>query len=60
LREGPSNTINSHLSAGYYPADLNDLEVFVAFDKPWNEEFQDIPGTHGRGDQFSIGATYSW
>jgi outer membrane receptor protein involved in Fe transport len=60
LREGPSNTINSHLSASYYPADLNDLEVFVAFDKPWNEEFQDIPGTHGRGDQFSIGATYSW
>jgi vitamin B12 transporter len=60
LREGPSNSLNSHLAASYYPAQLNDLEVFVAFDKPWDEEFQDIPGTLGRGDQFSIGATYSW
>ena len=60
LREGPSNTLNSHLAASYYPAHLNDIEVFVAFDKPWDEEFQDIPGTPGRGDQFSLGATYSW
>lgn len=60
LREGSSNALNSHLSASYYPAQLNDFEVFVAFDKPWDEEFQDIPGTPGRGDQFSIGATYSW
>ena len=60
LREGPSNTLNSHLAASYYPAHLNDIEVFVAFEKPWDEEFQDIPGTPGRGDQFSLGATYSW
>jgi outer membrane receptor protein involved in Fe transport len=60
LREGPSNTLNSHLAASYFPAHLNDIEVFVAFDKPWDEEFQDIPGTPGRGDQFSLGATYSW
>ena len=60
LREGPSNTLNSHLAASYYPAHLNDIEVFVAFDKPWAEEFQDIPGTPGRGDQFSFGLTYNW
>ena len=60
LREGSSNALNSHLAASYYPAQLNDLEIFVAFDKPWDEDFQDIPGTPGRGDQFSIGATYSW
>lgn len=60
LREGPSHSVNSHIAASYYPAHLNDLEIFMAFDKPWDEEFQDIPGTPGRGDQFSLGATYHW
>jgi hypothetical protein len=48
------------LAASYYPAQLDDFEIFVAFEKPWDEEFQDIPGTPGRGDQFSLGATYRW
>ena len=60
LREGPSQSVNSHIAASYYPAQLDDLEIFVAFEKPWDEEFQDIPGTPGRGDQFSLGATYRW
>ena len=60
LREGPSHSVNSHIAASYYPARLEDLEIFVAYDKPWDEEFQDIPGTPGRGDQFSLGATYRW
>jgi hypothetical protein len=60
LRKGPDNSMYSHLAASYYPALIDDLEVFVAFDKPWDEDFQDIPGTPGRGDQFSLGATYSW
>ena len=60
LREGPSNSLNSHLAASFYPAQLDDLEIFVAYDKPWNEEFQDIPGTPGRSDQFSLGVTYRW
>ena len=60
LRKGPDHSIYSHLAASYYPTQLNDLEIFIAYDKPWNEDFQDIPGTPGRGDQFSLGATYSW
>ena len=60
LRKGPDNSMYSHLAASYYPAQIDDVEVFVAFDKPWDEDFQDIPGTPGRGDQFSLGATYSW
>jgi hypothetical protein len=60
LREGPSHSVNSHIAASYYPARLDELEIFMAFDKPWDEEFQDIPGTPGRGDQFSLGATYHW
>ncbi len=60
LRKGPDNSMYSHLAASYYPAQIDDVEVFVALDKPWDEDFQDIPGTPGRGDQFSLGATYSW
>ena len=25
-----------------YPSQINDLEIFIAFDKPWDEDFQDI------------------
>jgi vitamin B12 transporter len=60
LRKGPDNSMYTHLAASYYPARIDDLEVFVAFDKPWDEDFQDIPGTPGRGDQFSMGATLRW
>jgi vitamin B12 transporter len=60
VREGPTKVVNSHLAVSYYPTQLNDLEIFFAYDKPWDEDFQDIPGTPGRGDQFSLGATYSW
>jgi hypothetical protein len=60
LRKGPDQSIYSHLAASYYPSLTNDLEIFLAYDKPWDEDFQDIPGTPGRGDQFSLGATYSW
>ena len=60
LRKGPDESFYSHLAASYYPAKFNDLELFLAYDKPWDENFQDIPGTPGRGDQFSFGATYSW
>jgi len=60
LREGPDQLTYSHLAASYYPAQIEDLEVFIAYDKPWDEDFQDIPGTPGRGDQFSLGATYRW
>ena len=60
LREGPDHSLYSHIAASYYPAQTKDLEVFIAYDKPWDEDFQDIPGTPGRGDQFSLGGTYSW
>ena len=60
IREGPSNSLMSHIGLSYYPAQYQDMELFIAFEKPWDENFQDIPGTPGKGDQFSFGATYSW
>ena len=58
--QGPHKLLLSHIAASYYPAQIEDLELFIAYDKPWDEDFQDIPGTPGRGDQFSLGGTYSW
>ena len=59
LRKGPDESLYSHLAASYYPSQIDDLEIFMAYDKPWDEEFQVIRGRPGRGDQFCIGATYS-
>ena len=33
------------LAASYYPSKIHDLEIFMAYDKPWDEDFQDVPGT---------------
>ena len=60
LRSGPDSALFSHLASSYYPKQIEDLELFIAFDKPWDETFQEVPGTPGRGDQFSLGATYRW
>ncbi|MFP4157275.1 MAG: TonB-dependent receptor plug domain-containing protein [Opitutales bacterium] len=60
LRSGPDEAFYSHLGISFYPAEFQGLEIFAAFDKPWDESFQEVPGTPGRGDQFSAGATYSW
>ena len=60
LRIGPQKTYYSHMAVGYFPERIQDLELFLAYEKPWDEDFQDVPGTPGRGDQFSLGATYSW
>jgi vitamin B12 transporter len=59
-RRGPNESTYSHFAASFYPPKIDHLEIFIAFEKPWNEDFQDIPKTPGRSDQFSFGATYSW
>ena len=60
LRKGADRSMYSHFAVSYYPSQFDDLEMFMAYDKPWDEDFQDVPGTPGRGDQFSLGFTYSW
>jgi hypothetical protein len=36
------------------------LELFAAVDNAWNDDYEEVPGTPGRGDQVSCGATYRW
>ena len=60
LRSGGNHALFSYLGISYYPYQSKDFEVFLAYDKPWNESFQEIPGTAGRGEQFSLGINYQW
>ncbi|MGJ8638347.1 MAG: TonB-dependent receptor plug domain-containing protein [Opitutaceae bacterium] len=50
----------THVSVSVYPPQVEGLELFVAVDNAWDDDFQDVPGTPGRGDQYSAGVTYRW
>lgn len=60
LRTGPTHAVFSHVGLSCYPTRSDELEVFFAFDKPWDDDFQEIPGTPGRSDQFSLGVSCRW
>lgn len=60
LREGSDSALFTHFGLSYYPPKLTGLELFFAVDNAWDDSFQDVPGTPGRGDQYSGGATYRW
>jgi hypothetical protein len=60
FKNSANHSVFSHFAASYYPKRFEDLELFVAFEKPWEKDFQEIPGIAAKGDQFSFGATYSW
>ena len=60
LRTGPDRSTFTHFATSYYPSQIDDLELFLAFEKPWDKDFEDIPGIAPRDDQFSFGASYRW
>jgi hypothetical protein len=60
LRSGDDQAFFTHLGVSVYPPQVEGLELFVAVDNAWDDGFQDVPGTPGRGDQYSAGATYRW
>jgi len=60
LREGSDSALFTHLGLSVYPPKIDGLEIFFALDNAWNDDFQDVPGTPGRGDQYSAGVTYRW
>jgi hypothetical protein len=60
IRSGSDNVLFTHLSLSVYPTQLPEVELFLAVDNLWNTEFEDIPGTVGKGRQFSAGLNYFW
>ncbi|MDQ8193115.1 TonB-dependent receptor [Coraliomargarita sp. SDUM461004] len=60
LRNSSDTALFTNLSLSLYPPQIEDLELFFAIDNAWDDDFEDVPGTPGRGDQYSAGMTYRW
>ena len=59
-RTSDSEAAFTHLSMSVFPPQIQGPELFVAVDNAWDDDFEEIPGTPGRGDQYSAGVTFSW
>jgi outer membrane receptor protein involved in Fe transport len=60
LRRGTNRAIFSYIGISYFPKQSKALELFLAYDKPWQESFEEIPRTPGRSEQLSLGLTHQW
>lgn len=60
LRNGSDEAFFTHITVKYSPESLDGLVISFAADNPWDESFEEIPGTPGRGEQYTVSATYSW
>jgi len=60
LRNGSDTALFTHLGLSLFPPQHEGLEIFFAIDNAWDEDFEDVPGTPGRGDQYSGGVTLRW
>ncbi|HAV12971.1 MAG TPA: TonB-dependent receptor [Opitutae bacterium] len=60
LRSSDDSAFFTHATLSFYPSQIQGLEIFLSVDNAWEDDFQDVPGTPGRGDQYSAGFTYRW
>jgi hypothetical protein len=60
LRNGHDNALFTQLTLKITPPQLSNLFITLAADNLWDESFEEIPGTPGRGEQYTLSATYSW
>jgi len=60
LRNGDEDALFTHITLNISPSQFKGLDILLAADNIWNESFEEIPGTPGRGEQYTISATYSW
>jgi len=60
LRSGKDTALFTQLSLKITPTVINNLFITLAADNVWDESFEEIPGTPGRGEQYTLSATYSW
>ena len=60
LRNSDDEALFTHIGVSFYPPQVDSLELFVAVDNAWDDDFEEVPGTPGRSDQVSCGATYRW
>jgi vitamin B12 transporter len=60
LRNGDDDALFTHFTVKISPAQFKGLDIVFAADNLWDESFEEVPGTPGRGEQYTISATYHW
>lgn len=60
LRSSDDQALFTHIGFSVFPPSCDGLELFAALDNAWDDDYQDVPGTPGRGSQLSCGAIYRW
>ena len=60
LRGSDDDALFTHLTLKITPPMVKNLFITLAADNLWGESFEEIPGTPGRGEQYTLSATYSW
>jgi vitamin B12 transporter len=60
LRNSDDNALFTHLTLKFSPSQFQDLDIIFAADNLWDESFEEIPGTPGRGEQYTVTVTYNW
>lgn len=60
LRNGDDDALFTHLTLKVSPSQFKGLDIMLAADNLWDESFEEIPGTPGRGEQYTLSATYNW
>ncbi len=60
LREGDDNALFTHVGVYFSLESYEGLEFNVSVENLWDDDFQEVPGTPGRGRQVSFGARYGW
>lgn len=60
FRAGNDKAIFAHLSLAFFLPQHEQLQLSVAAENLWNEDFQEVPGTPGRGRQISASIRWSW
>lgn len=60
LRNSEDDALFTHLTLKVSPAYFQGLDIIFAADYLWDKSFEEIPGTPGRGEQYTITVTYNW
>ncbi|MFT5924085.1 MAG: vitamin B12 transporter [Paraglaciecola sp.] len=60
LRNSDDDALFTHLTLKFSPSYFQGLDIIFAADNLWDESFEEIPGTPGRSEQFTITVTYNW
>ena len=60
IRLGEHNATFTNLGISYFPRQIMNSELYLTYNKPWKDGFEEIPRTPGGSDQLTVGMTKKW